>query len=324
MGFLKALFGGKEESAEEKAQKENERKFDILKYDGVRARKAGEIEYAVRCFREALTYGKDVETMSFLAEALVAGKKPEEAYEVLETQAELEPGRIGTRLSMAHVDEILQNFERMDHDCTAALQIDPDHANALYLSGKAKHALHDELNAVALLTRAILQDEHLWDAYLLRAEILQAMGSLKDAETDIDHLLQAPEPEEEALMKKAELRLQQNDAEQAILYYNKVKTQNPLLGKAYVGLSTAYSVNRQLDRALETMNEALEIMPDYGEGYKERGRIKMLLNDKAGSLDDLKKAIEADPETAKSLEGKFTNIEQEMNEAYRFRNPYGF
>lgn len=68
-------------------------------------------------------------------------------------------------------------------------------------------------------------------------------------ETDIDHLLQAPEPEEEALMKKAELRLQQNDAEQAILYYNKVKTQNPLLGKAYVGLSTAYSVNRQLDRA---------------------------------------------------------------------------
>ena len=112
MGFLKALFGGKEESAEEKAQKENERKFDILKYDGVRARKAGEIEYAVRCFREALTYGKDVETMSFLAEALVAGKKPEEAYKVLETQAELDPERIGTRLSMAHVDEILQNFER--------------------------------------------------------------------------------------------------------------------------------------------------------------------------------------------------------------------
>lgn len=324
MGFLKALFGGKEESAEEKAQKENERKFDILKYDGIRARKAGEIEYAVRCFREALAYKTDHETMSHLAEALVADKQPESAYEVLKELAALDPGRIGTRLSMAHVDELLQNFERMDEDCTAALQIDGNHAVALYLSAKAKHALHDDLNAVALLTRAIMQDENIREAYLLRAEILQSMGSLQEAEADIDHLLQAPEPEEEALMKKAGLRLQQHDAEQAIAYYNKVKTQNPLMGEAYVGLSTAYSVNRQLDLALDTMNEALEIMPDYGEGYKERGRIKMLLNDKAGSLDDLKKSIETDPEAAKALDGKFTNIEQEMNELYKFRNPYGF
>lgn len=324
MGFLKALFGGKEESAEEKAQKENERKFDILKYDGMRARKAGEVEYAVRCFREALPYKTDQETMNHLAEALVAYKRPEEAYDVLKALSELAPERIGTRLSMAHVDELLQNFERMDEDCAAALQIDGNHAAALYLSAKAKHALHDDLNAVALLTRAVMQDENLREAYLLRAEILQSMGSLQEAEADIDFLLQTPEPEEEALMKKAELRLRQNDAEQAIIYYNKVKTQNPLMREAYVGLSTAYSANRQLDLALTTMDEALEIMPDYGEGYKERGRIKMLLNDKAGSLDDLKKAIENDPEAAKALDGKFTNIEQEMNELYKFRNPYGF
>ena len=63
----------------------------------------------------------------------------------------------------------------------------------------------------------------------------------------------------------------------AITYYNKVKTQNPLMGEAYVGLSTAYAANRQLDRALSTLDEAVELMPDFSEGYKERGRIKLML-----------------------------------------------
>lgn len=324
MGFLKALFGGKEESAEEKALKETERKFDILKHDGLLARQAGQSEYAIRCFREALTLKKDHETMGHLAEALIASQQPEEAYSLLSELAELYPDRPNLRLSMANVDNILQNYERMDEDCTIALQMDENNSKGLFLAAKAKHALRDDLNAIVLLTRAIMQDEHLREAYQMRAELLQNMGSLQEAEKDIDYLLQAPEPEEEALLKKAELRLQQNDMEQAILYYNKVKTQFPLTGEAYVGLSTAYSANRQLNLALATMDEALELLPDYGEGYKERGRIKMLLNDKAGSMDDLKKSIEVDPESVKTLEGQFSNIEQEMKEAYKFRNPYGF
>lgn len=324
MGILKALFGGKEENAEDKARKETERKFDILKYDGVRARKSGATEYAVRCFREALALKKDHETMSYLAEALTVMGEYEEAYGLMSELAEIYPERIGIRLGMAHTDELMGNYERMDETCTLALQTDPEHAGALYLSGKAKHALHDDFNAIALLTRAIMQDETHREARLLRADILCGMGSPAEAEKDIDSLLLADEEDEDAMMKKAELRLMLDDAEGAALYYNKVKTLNPLSGEAYVGLSKAYSAGRKLDLALATMDEALELLPDYGEGYKERGRIKMLLNDKAGSMDDLKKALENDPEAAKALEGRFSNIEQEMNDAYKFRNPYGF
>ena len=87
---------------------------------------------------------------------------------------------------MSRADEMMQDYTRMDEDCRAALQIDNSHAGALYRSAQAKHALHDELNAVALLTQAIVQDEHLTEAYLLRAEILRDMGSLTEAEADID------------------------------------------------------------------------------------------------------------------------------------------
>ena len=296
MGFLKTLFGGREESPEEKAEKRREREFDVLKYDGVRARKMGEVKYAIRCFREALALRNDSETASYLAEALLSDKQAEEARSILAKLAEELPDHIGVRLAMARADEMMQDYTRMDEDCRAALQIDNGHAGALYRSAQAKHALHDELNAVALLTQAIVQDEH---------------------------LTEQPAPEE-AVMLKAALRLQQGDAPTAITYYNKVKTQNPLMGKAYVGLSTAYAANRQLDRALSTLDEAVELIPDFSEGYKERGRIKLMLNDKAGAADDLKKALETSPEAAKALEGQFSNIEQEMNEQYKNRNPYGF
>lgn len=48
-----------------------------------------------------------------------------------------------------------------------------------------------------------MQDGHLTEAYLLRAEILRAMGSLTEAEADIDHLLEdekAQPASEEAVM----------------------------------------------------------------------------------------------------------------------------
>ena len=153
MGFLKTLFGGREESPEEKAEKRREREFDVLKYDGVRARKMGEVKYAIRCFREALALRNDSETASYLAEALLSDKQAEEAQSILAKLAEELPDHIGVRLAMARADEMMQDYTRMDEDCQAALQIDSCHAGALYRSAQAKHALHDELNAVALLTQ---------------------------------------------------------------------------------------------------------------------------------------------------------------------------
>ncbi len=327
MGFLKTLFGGREETPEEKAGKRRERDFDVLKYDGVRARRIGEVKYAIRCFREALALRDDDETAGFLAEALLSDGQAGEARDVLAKMAEENPDRIEIRLAMTRADEMMQDYARMDEDCRAALQIDGGHAVALYRAARARHALRDETGAVALLTQAVMQDERLAEAYLLRAEVLRDTGSLTEAEADIDHLLESPDaqpPSEEAMMMKAALRLRQGDAPAAITYYNKVRTENPLMGEAYVGLSAAYAANRQLDKALSTLDEAVELMPDFSEGYKERGRIKLMLNDKAGATDDLKKALEISPDAAKDIDGQFTNIERETNEQYKSRNPYGF
>ena len=77
-----------------------------------------------------------------------------------------------------------------------------------------------------------------------------------------------------------------------------------------MGLSQAYSENHQLDKALETDNEAIDLIQDFAAGYKERGRIKMLLNDKEGALKDLKRALALDPHEGRELEGLFSNLDQ--------------
>ena len=96
-----------------------------------------------------------------------------------------------------------------------------------------------------------------------------------------------------------------------------------VLGFKALGLETfpadtveeARTTLHRLDQALQVMDRAVEQLPDHAAVYRERGRIRLLLNDKAGAMDDLKKALQADPETARTLEGHFSNLEQ-----YRTKN----
>ena len=53
MGLFKALFGGKQADTEEKKTNDEARDFDMYKFDGVKASKMGQFEYAVKCIMSA-------------------------------------------------------------------------------------------------------------------------------------------------------------------------------------------------------------------------------------------------------------------------------
>ena len=64
MKFFKALFGSKEEKPEEKKKAEEAKNFDVLKYDGVRALRAGQAEFAIRCWRTRQTLWRAVQMLT--------------------------------------------------------------------------------------------------------------------------------------------------------------------------------------------------------------------------------------------------------------------
>ena len=67
MNFFQKLFGGKDEAKEETKVQNEAKDFDVLKYDGVRAMKTGEVDYAIRCFKHALEIQEDLEIHDYLS-----------------------------------------------------------------------------------------------------------------------------------------------------------------------------------------------------------------------------------------------------------------
>lgn len=83
--FFTSLFSSSksEDTAEGKA-KNDQKNFDILKYDGIRAQKIGQVAYAIKCFTEALNIQEDFETMNHLVSAYSMANQTEKGFGYIE------------------------------------------------------------------------------------------------------------------------------------------------------------------------------------------------------------------------------------------------
>lgn len=61
------------------------------------------------------------------------------------------------------------------------------------------------------------------------------------------------------------------------------------------------------DKAIENYTNALELIPDHARFYQERGRARLLTEDKEGAAADMKRAIELAPENENKITGEFKN-----------------
>lgn len=89
--FFKSFFSGKSETPESEKQKNDQKNFEIFKYDGLRAQRMGRPDYAIKCFTEALAIEEDFETMGYLSQLYIPMGETEKARELLEKMAVMEP-----------------------------------------------------------------------------------------------------------------------------------------------------------------------------------------------------------------------------------------
>ena len=91
MGFWKSFFGGEEENPEEEKKNSEAKTFDLMKYDGVKAMRMGQFDYAEKCFCEALKIQEDLEVRDYLSQTLVRLNRLDEALEQLISITHAEP-----------------------------------------------------------------------------------------------------------------------------------------------------------------------------------------------------------------------------------------
>lgn len=290
MGFWKTFFGG-EAAPEEEKKNSSERNFDLLKYDGVKAMRMGQVDYAVKCFTEALKIHDDLETRSFLSRALVSQGQMDEALSQLRVLMEAQPDDVDVVLQAAHVAFLNEDYDTMVSLCEQALEKDADNAMAHFMYGRAERGRGQLIQAVARLTKAITLDGTLGDAHLLRAQVLMQMGQLQEATDDVDWLVEHTEENEDVALLHARLE--------------KTKGNN--------------------DVALQLYSKVIDLNPFHVEAYRERGQLRLQLGDRQGAADDMQKVLEINPEEAADVNGEFSaeGIEQKTRQAYSNLNPFG-
>lgn len=205
MGIWNALFERPAVRPPEEQQKEQEaKKYDLLKYDGVKAMKIGQTDYAIRCFQEALKLNdSDLEVRDYLSQVLLRKGDLDGALEQLQSLLANFTGNKGP---------ILERIAQIAH-------------SLLHKSNPA--------SAIAMLTKAIVLNPNFAEAYLSRAQILLGMGDLNAADNDASWLIEHVGAQEDVLLLKARIEARKGNTEQAIKLYDHLTEVNPFSIEAY-------------------------------------------------------------------------------------------
>jgi len=291
MNFLKALFGSSDTSAEDVEKESEKKQFDLMKYDGVRAMKMGQFDYAVRCFEEALKVQDDLEIHDYLSRAFVRMDRLNEAVEQLQLLARAEPENAGIQLQLAHVCYMNEDYAAMAEAAEQAIALDGTLAQGYLLYAQAALGQGDLINGIARLTKAIALDETLADARLLRAQTLLKMGDVTGAAEDSEWLTANVGDHEDVLMLAARVAHAAGNDDQALLIYNKV----------------------------------VELNPFMLEAYAERGKICYERGDKQQAEADMQKVLELNPQQLADVSGDYSaeGVEHRVRQAYSNLNPLG-
>lgn len=316
--FLKDLFSANNTTTEENTGKNNDRNFDILKYDGIRAQNIRKWAYAEKCFKEALNIRPDLEVMKLLINNSIQLNNLELATEVAKQATEVYPDKFENFINLAHIYYVREKYEDMLSAAKEATRLNPENETTYYTQAQAYQKLGDVINTIATLTQAISKNEKFTDAYLMRSKVLLEIRQVNEAKADIDVLLKQDPQNEEALLIAGNIEMLKGNEADALNLYKQVMELNPFNEQAYIQTALLFINKQNWEKALEQLNEALE-NTETAALYELRGRIRMETGDKNGSIEDVKKAMELNPEEKNNINGTFNNFESLYNKV----NPLG-
>lgn len=286
MGFFKSLFKAKAEDSAAEQEKKLQKEFEILKYDGIRAHRMHRMDYARKCFEEAIKLQDDFETYAQLVQLLFETGDFQGALVPLNHMAKAEPHIAETFISLATVHFMLENYQEMADNAQLAIDKAPDNVQAYYLKGKAMQGLAQEDEAVNLFTKAIDLQSDFAEALLLRGQIYLRQAKLTEALTDAEAVIASGKEVESGLLLRGSVKEVENQSEEAESDYRQVLELDPFNQQAYIYIGKLYMKNERYADAISIMDDAVEVCPVFAEAYALRAEAKKLSGDAEGAAKD--------------------------------------
>lgn len=184
---------------------------------GQNAHAKGELKRALEFYEEAIKVRPEFPEAEFQrGNALVSLKRFEEAEEAFKRAIALKKN---WALPHANLGLLLVRLGRNSEAETAlrnALKLDSQNELALRALGDIRIQAGDAKEALSLATKATnLKEAPMW-AWILRAMAERKLGLITEATTSVDHVLKLEPENVAALIERAELRLLNNNVEEAI------------------------------------------------------------------------------------------------------------
>ena len=307
MGFFKSFFSGKPANPEEEKQKNNQKNFEIFKYDGMRAQRMGRADYAIKCFTEALALQEDFETMGYLAQVYIQSNELDEARKLLERMIRTEPEHTSTLLTLANVCYMQEDYAAMAEAAKKPLPLKKamPWRTICWESRQRPERRHH--------VHRPPHKSHRTQGRLHRSPSAACRGSDEDAAVqrameDIDAILAQDPDDENAILLRGKIKEATGAEAEAEADYLHITELNPFNEQAFLYLGQLYIVQKKLTEAIALFDEAIELNPDFAQAYHERGRAKLLNGDKEGSMEDMKRGLELNPKELQDFNGQYGNL----------------
>lgn len=290
VNFFKSLFTSsksEQETTEEQIQAPP-KNFDTFKYDGLRAQRMGRLDFAIKCYHEALGLMKDYETLQFLVSAYTQSHELEDALDTTAELIELEPDNKDGYLVRMNLLYMLERLEETLEQALFLIEKEPDLFEPHFMKGKVEHDLKRHEEAIASLTKAIQLKEDLPALYYSRAKAYYSLPNLEAALADTDRAIELHPEDELFYMLKGVIHQEMKDDEAALENFLRVLELNPFHHQASLYVGNIYSRTDRKEQAMELYDDLLEM----GEEFSALHEARAVLYDEQGEADKAKEERE--------------------------------
>jgi tetratricopeptide (TPR) repeat protein len=180
-------------------------------------------------------------------------------------------------------------------DYQHAKQLDPDPAKAAYHWGRFSLGLGDLQASIDSLTEAIRLNPKYDQAYYTRGVARTDMGDPQGAIEDFTEALKLNPNFASAAYNRALQRSRLNDFEGAIDDYTLAISIEPDFAYAYTNRAWVYDRLGRYDEAIEDYSAAIRIRPNSARTYCDRGSSRIHVGDYQGAIEDTTTALKIDP-----------------------------
>lgn len=182
------------------------------------------------------------------------------------------------------------------------LSLQPDHFDALHLSGVAAAQAGDAQRAVGFFERALRRDPRHAAAHNNLGNALLALDRLDDALAHYEHALALKPDHADALYNRGNVLKRLDRPREALASYDRALALRPDWAEAYGNRGIVHHALRHVDAAWADYGRAIALNPGLAEPFHNRGRLLVDRRRFAEALRDLDQAVALNPAHAEAHE----------------------